>query len=143
MCYTVYIQVGLGGKQVLYTLPSTPLYPSVITLRHDVDALLFSPSLSLNTAPIVFTHTSTFNALGYVQASKRDKKYLYSSYDGSCAVLADTSRHVFVYINGRGLYSPQYIHTLPHTADSVIGVQITNNNVFILTENSLTVLYIK
>lgn len=43
------------------------------------------------------THTGTVDALGYVQASKTQKKYLLCSPDMRAAVISEPQRHVFVY----------------------------------------------
>ena len=39
-------------------------------------------------------HTGTFNALAYVVASKRDKKFITCSNDAHFAAVSDCNRHV-------------------------------------------------
>lgn len=70
-----------------YSLLSTPLplaSPSdlAISIKHDVDGLLFSPSSSSYT----WTHVSTFPALAFVLATKQDASFVYHLADR--AVLA-------------------------------------------------------
>lgn len=43
------------------------------------------------------THTGTLDALGYVQASKTQKKYMQCSPDLRYTVIAEPQRHVFIY----------------------------------------------
>ena len=130
-----YFQVGLGGKQLLFTSP-------VLALRHDIDALLFVPCLA--STSLSFTHTATFNALGYVQASKKEKKFLTCSSDGSIAALCDTSRHLFVYCQPsegvKGQSALQFVCTLTDN-ETILGLKVCNEKVvYILLESVLVVL---
>ena len=137
--------MSLNGKQLLYTLQATPRGPSVLSLRHDIDALHYSPSLSSPSPSLSYTHVATFNALGYVQASKREKKYLTATHDGSYAVLTDSVDHIFIYCSPeegvKGQRAAQYIHTLPDSSLSpggILGVQVTGSGlVYVLTNNIL------
>ena len=131
-------------KQLHYTLQATPRGPSVLSLRHDIDALHYSPSLSPSPS-LSYTHVATFNALGYVQASKREKKYLTATHDGSYAVLTDSVDHIFIYCSPeegvKGQRAAQYIHTVPDSSLSpggILGVQVTGSRlVYVLTNNIL------
>lgn len=135
--------MGLGGKQLLFTLPSSLNHSSLLSIRHDIDALLYFPFLS-PTNSLNFAHVSTFHALGYVQASKRDKKFLTCSPNMSYAVLSTASRHIFIYcqpINGiKGTSAIQYVHTLGNN-DGILGLQASSEQlVFVLCENELIAL---
>ena len=145
--------MSLNGKQLLYTLQSTPTGPSVLSLRHDIDAIHYSPSLmtSPSSSPsLSYTHVTTFNALGYVQASKREKKYLTATHDGSYAVLTDSIDHIFIYCRPhegvKGQTAAQYIHTLPDSnlstsTGGILGVQVTGSGLlYVLTNNILYVI---
>lgn len=125
---------------MLFTLPPSSVSPSILSLRHDIDALLYTPSPS----PITFSHTMTFNALAYVQASKREKKFLTGTSNGSYAALSDTSCHVFVYSQPfqgvKGNMAYQYVHTLSD-GSGVLGLQLSKDKLlFVLTDNLLSVL---
>ncbi|GAA5904787.1 uncharacterized protein JCM6883_003903 [Sporobolomyces salmoneus] len=71
---------------VPYSLLSTPLpfsrssstsrYDSSITIKHDVDGLLFISPSSGSDKSYQWTHTSTFPALAFVLATKRDTKFV-------------------------------------------------------------------
>ena len=69
-------------------------------LRADVDAAVFTINTAaaadastkppqLKIMPLEFTHEAQFDALGYVVASKRDKKFLYVSSDLSYAIIVE------------------------------------------------------
>ena len=53
----------------------------------------FSPKTP-PTASCEMGHTGTFNALAYVVASKRDKKFITCSNDAHFAAVSDCNRHV-------------------------------------------------
>lgn len=70
---------------VPYSLLSTPLPlssastntpDSSITIKHDVDGLLFAPP-SLSSSTYTWTHTSTFPALAFVLATKQDASFIH------------------------------------------------------------------
>ncbi|GAA6007612.1 hypothetical protein JCM10207_006405 [Rhodosporidiobolus poonsookiae] len=65
-----------------------------VTIKHDVDGLLFSPPPA-SSAAYTWTHTATFPALAFVLATKRDTRFVYhllpplpSSSESAGAVLA-------------------------------------------------------
>lgn len=69
-------------------------------LRSDVDAIVWQPNT--NTAldgEINFTakHEGTLNAIGYVRASKEQKKFIQCSPDMSYAIICQARRHIFYY----------------------------------------------
>ena len=138
----------MGRRQVLFTLPGTTKSSSQLCVRHDVDALLWSPLLpSDDDAQLSWSHVGTFNALGYVQASKRDKKFLTCSPEAKIAALSDCNRHIFVYRQPEegvsGNRALQYVHTLESVSGEILGLQATSSGlVFILCQQELTVLLV-
>lgn len=62
---------------------------SSIAIKHDVDGLLFSPPSERSESP--WTHISTFPALAFVLASKRDVVQVYHSSDKLCLALESGS----------------------------------------------------
>ena len=141
------MQTSLGGKQLLFALQSTNCSPSYFCIKHDIDALLYSLDIKApptTSSSLQWTHTHTFSALGYVQASKRDKKFLTCASDCSYAVLTDCNRHVFVYLQPpdglSGLSAVQYVHTLCQ-GNEILGVCASVRGVvFVLCEEELHVL---
>jgi hypothetical protein len=60
---------------------SAPADPTV-TIKHDVDGLLFAPPASSDTYR--WTHQSTFPALAFVLATKRDTRFVYHYSTRAC-----------------------------------------------------------
>ena len=139
-----------AGKQLLFSLPPTIDTPTYLCLKHDIDALLFS-LVGVSSGPITtplmtqqWDHAHTFNALGYVQASKREKKFLTCDSTCSYCVLTDCNRHVFIYRQPaagiKGNEAVQYVHTFT-TAEEILGVSAAREGVvFVLRENTLDLL---
>lgn len=69
----------------------------VFCLRHDVDALVWQPASNPEAAEKYWNHIATFDALGYVQASKEDKKFSTCAPDMSYACISDSTKHVYIY----------------------------------------------
>uniref|UniRef100_A0A3Q1N2D0 NudC domain-containing protein 1 n=1 Tax=Bos taurus TaxID=9913 RepID=A0A3Q1N2D0_BOVIN len=87
--------VNLGSNQYLFSVIVDPKEMPCFCLRHDVDALLWQPRSSKQDD--MWEHIATFNALGYVQASKRDKKFFACAPNYSYAALCECLRRVFIY----------------------------------------------
>lgn len=144
--------VNLGSHQYLFTVDVSPSEMPAFCLRHDVDALLWQPRSDQLTD--MWEHTSTFNALGYVQASKRDKKFATCAPNFSYAALGECLRRVFIYRQpspvdtvlfnrkqGRqvGQVAKQQVASL-ESNEPVLGFRATNERLFALTSNNLFVL---
>lgn len=132
---------GLGGHQLLFTAPAVANQPPFFCLRHDIDALLWQPEAPLFES---WKHMGTFNALGYVQASKRDRKFSTCAPNLSFAVMSDCNRHIFVYRQPsegiKGNAAQQYVHTLATNSDrvNIFGLQASSDGViFVLCEREL------
>ena len=91
---------------------------------------------------------------GYVQASKRDKKFATCAPNFSYAALAECLRRVFIYRQpspvdtvlfnrkqGRqvGQVAKQQVASL-ESSDPVLGFRATNERLFVLTRNNLFIL---
>ncbi|XP_021038555.1 nudC domain-containing protein 1 isoform X2 [Mus caroli] len=141
--------VNLGSNQYLFSVIVDPKEMPCFCLRHDVDALLWQPHCSKQDD--MWEHIATFNALGYVQASKRDKKFFACSPNYSYAALCECLRRVFIYRQptpmstvlynrkeGRhvGQVAKQQVASL-ETNDPILGFQATNERLFVLTTKNL------
>ena len=140
------LQVSLGGRQVVFTGPSPSCQPGYFCLRHDVDGVVWLPHATSPANPSArWSHVTTFNALGYVQASKRERKFTTCSPDKTYAVISDGVRHVFVYMKpskGSPNSAVEYVHSLERSTD-VLGVVAADNGiVFLLTKKKLHILKI-
>ncbi|EDL08745.1 NudC domain containing 1, isoform CRA_a, partial [Mus musculus] len=141
--------VNLGSNQYLFSVIVDPKEMPCFCLRHDVDALLWQPHCSKQDD--MWEHIATFNALGYVQASKRDKKFFACAPNYSYAALCECLRRVFIYRQptpmstvlynrkeGRhvGQVAKQQVASL-ETNDPILGFQATNERLFVLTTKNL------
>ncbi|XP_027287247.1 nudC domain-containing protein 1 isoform X3 [Cricetulus griseus] len=141
--------VSLGSNQYLFSVVVDPKEMPCFCLRHDVDALLWQPHC--NKQDDMWEHIATFNALGYVQASKRDKKFFACAPNYSYAALCECLRRVFIYRQptpmstvlynrkeGRhvGQVAKQQVASL-ETNDPILGFQATNERLFVLTTKNL------
>ncbi|KAM4865114.1 nudC domain-containing protein 1 [Thomomys bottae] len=141
--------VNLGSNQYLFSVIVDPNEMPCFCLRHDVDALLWQPHSGKQED--MWEHIATFNALGYVQASKRDKKFFACAPNYSYAALCECLRRVFIYRQpapmstvlynrkeGRhvGQVAVQQVASL-ETNDPILGFQATNERLFVLTTKNL------
>ncbi|XP_004680058.1 PREDICTED: nudC domain-containing protein 1 [Condylura cristata] len=141
--------VNLGSNQYLFSVIVDPKEMPCFCLRHDVDALLWQPHSSKQGD--MWEHIATFNALGYVQASKRDKKFFACAPNYSYAALCECLRRVFIYRQptpmstvlynrkeGRqiGQVAKQQVASI-ETNDPILGFQATNERLFVLTTKNL------
>ncbi|KAM9627080.1 nudC domain-containing protein 1 isoform 2-T2 [Trichechus inunguis] len=141
--------VNLGSNEYLFSVIVDPKEMPCFSLRHDVDALLWQPHSSKQDD--MWEHIATFNALGYVQASKRDKKFFACAPNYSYAALCECLRRVFIYRQptpmstvlynrkeGRqvGQVAKQQVASL-ETNDAILGFQATNERLFVLTAKNL------
>ncbi|XP_051948525.1 nudC domain-containing protein 1 [Xyrauchen texanus] len=143
---------SLGSNQFLFLVHIDPSEMPAFCLRHDVDALLWQPRPSQEND--IWEHIATFNALGYVQASKRDKKFATCAPNFSYSALGECLRRVFIYRQpspvdtvlfnrkqGRqvGQVAKQQVANLDSN-EPVLGFRATNERLFVLTANNLFVL---
>lgn len=110
--------------------------------------MLFFKYIFIN---IFFTYFfRTLNAFGYVQASKRDRKYIMCSPDMNLSVISESIRHLFIYKNkystAGGLrkrtgsqlsIGQQKLISLDGTDGEILGMSVENEIVLLLTENSV------
>ncbi|NXA39289.1 NUDC1 protein, partial [Eudromia elegans] len=141
--------INLGSNQYLFSVVVDPKEMPCFCLRHDVDALLWQPHP--DQPENMWEHIATFNALGYVQASKQDKKFMACAPNHSYAALCECLRRVFIYRQptplptvlynrkeGRqvGQVAKQLVATL-EASDPILGFQATNERLFVLTTKTL------
>jgi len=132
-----------------------PEQPPCFVLRHDVDGVVWQPSRpsASPASRLVWKHQATFNALGYVHASKTNVKFCSCAFDASYAALCECQRRIFVYrqpsplgtsLRNRnsgevvGKVALQQVATLDSN-DDIYGFVATNERMFVLTEKELVV----
>ena len=134
----------MGGRQVLFsaTNPDGDV-PPMFCVRHDIDALLWQPVLTPVVEEFPCQHIGTFNALGYVQASKRDKKFMTCNSSLTFAAICDCSRNVYVYLQPeeKATVALQFVHTMGRENSDILGLLATMTGLlFVLTNEELTVI---
>ena len=145
--------MNLGSHQWLFNTRSSADKPPCICLRHDVDGVVWQPANEVEVKTPCWEHVATFNAFGYVQASKRQRKFTSCAPDFSYVGICDSVRHVYIYWQPSPTLSPlrnrktgrevsavakQQVVSIEST-DPIFGLQSTNERLFILTS---AVLYI-
>jgi len=85
------IEASLAGHQHLATVMEVDTALPAICTRHDVDGLVW------RVGGDGVKHIVTFPALGYVQASKTQRKYICCPPNHSYSVICDSSRHLYLY----------------------------------------------
>lgn len=126
-------------------------------LRHDVDAVAWQPlppTVSIKKdSKILYKHVATFNALGYVHASKTNLKFCSSPPDASYAAFCECQRRVYLYRQPTPLTSSlrnrtsgtvigkvafQQVATIESNID-ILGFVTTNERIYVLTMEELIV----
>lgn len=164
-------KVNVGDRQVLFISTAAGGQSKERTgngfrqlcLRHDVDGLVWQPVIekdsgnadSGNGSGIRLEHVDTFDALGYVQASKSQRRFTMAAPDRSYAAIIDRQRHVYIYRkpepiaegcelrnrkSGQSVekVAKQQVSTLDHDSeDFVVGAIATRKTVFVATCSNL------
>ena len=131
-------QTPVAGHQWLFSRIFTPQEPTSFCIRHDVDGVLWKPVQSDTTSKVSWKHVSTFNALGFIQASKKNHKYTICGADYEFVAIVDCASNIYIYLtnNLSSKDGSQFVIELP-TEDEVLGVQASKTTLFLLTKNSM------
>lgn len=155
--HTVANKASLASHQRLFRASLEPHLPTSLCLRHDVDGIIWQPKQATAESPSPWQHEATFNALGYVQASKRNCKFASCAPDTSYCVLCDCSKHAYIYRQPSDIPSPlrnrksgrvvgqiakQQVVSLDSN-DDILGLQATNERLFILTTKKLYIIRVQ
>lgn len=148
----------LSVHQYLFNIKIEPNEVPAIALRHDVDACIWQPYAQLiNSETWPIKHQGTLMAFGYVQSSKQNRKFVTCPPNFTYSVVCEASRHIFIYRSATSedcqlrkrnagvmkniKIGQQYVFNIDKYGE-VIGINATNNYLFILTETSLIALQI-
>lgn len=152
-------KANLGSNNaVLFSLGLRPGYPLAFALRSDVDTCIWLPYIKLGTANetiLNIKHEGTVNALGYIQASKQQKKFIQCSPDMNYAIICEPHRHIFMYKNSydgaTGLkhrnsstkvsIGQQKLITMDES-DEVLGVVCQNETAILLSQKHILCLQV-
>ncbi|OWF48809.1 nudC domain-containing protein 1-like isoform X2 [Mizuhopecten yessoensis] len=146
-------QTNLGSHQWLFNARVCRDQPPALCLRHDVDGLLWQPENVVKEQMTPWKHISTFNAFGYVQASKQQRKYTTCPPGSLYVAVCDCVRHVYVYRQPTPITSPvrnrktgQKVNAVAkqqlvslESVDNILGIQATDEKLFMITRNMVYV----
>ncbi|XP_057664626.1 nudC domain-containing protein 1 [Diorhabda carinulata] len=146
-------KINLGTNQVLLCANLSPDLVPAVGIRYDVDICLWQPHYN---ETFSITHEGTLLALGYVQASKQNRKYTVCPPDMNYAVICETNGHLFIYRQNRSItntelrnrttgrrvqkIAQQQVVNLCN--EEIIGIYASNTTLFLLCEKSIIVLRI-
>ena len=149
--------MNTSSNQWLFnTLLSSDKLPAMC-LRHDVDGFIWQPEIpeakssefpkADNSSPRVsWQHVGTFNAFGYVQASKQQRKFSTCAPNLSFVAVADCARHLYVYHRPKPVATSlhnrktgqkvaaiarQQVVSLEST-DEILGLRANDTHIFVL-----------
>ncbi|KAJ2605213.1 hypothetical protein GGH99_002896 [Coemansia sp. RSA 1285] len=138
-----------GNSAPVCTLPK-------VCLKFDVDGVVFgietafkgvaaaaAASESKN-AEAKANHMGTFAALAYIQASKREKRFMYVDADMSVAVLAESHRRVYIYHQIRETNARSAVQNVvdlggdtEDASGELLGIQLVGRVLVVLRRRSL------
>ncbi|KAJ8734445.1 hypothetical protein PYW08_013695 [Mythimna loreyi] len=149
----------LSVHQYLFSIKIETQEAPALALRHDVDACIWQPYAQLinsNTWPI--KHQGALSAFGYVQSSKQNRKFVTCPPNFSYSVVCEATRHIFIYQSNNNQdcqlrkrtggamknikIGQQHVFNIDKYGE-VLGVNATNEYLFILTENHLVAIQIQ
>lgn len=134
--------------------------PPAFAQRSDVDICVWLPicgefNEQSTERRLQIRHEGTLNAIGYIQASKQQKKFIQCPPDFSYTIICEPNRHLFIYkgtydsasglknrtTNARANIGQQKLITLDE-ADEVLGILCENNVTILLTQNRVLCLQV-
>lgn len=143
-------KIFLGSNHPLFSATLRPGFSKAIAVRNDVDCCLWLQNISPSDEDWSMKHEATLHAFGYIQASKRERKYLMCSPDTNLAVICESSRHVFIYKNSyntagglRKRSGPQLtigqqkLVSFDGSNGDIVGISVENEIILLLTENAI------
>lgn len=145
---------NLSSGQWLGTVPASKGQEAPqFLLRSDVDGLVWSVNYGVG-QELEVNHVGTFNAFGYVQASKQLKKFTCASPNLEYVAICDVSRHLYVYRQPLGIskgcqlrnrktgqvvqkVAKQHVIKLPTEDEDIVGALAGNSFLFVLTKSTI------
>lgn len=146
-------RVSLSVHQYLFSIKLETNEVPALALRHDVDACVWQPYAQLiNTDTWPMKHDGTLMAFGYVQSSKQNRKFVTCSPNFAYSVVCEASRHIFIYKSSGNQdcqlrkrsggtvknikIGQQHVVNIDKYGE-VLGINATNEYLFVLTEKNL------
>lgn len=149
-------RTSLSMHQFLFSIKLETNEVPALALRHDVDACVWQPYAQLvnsNTWPV--KHQGTLPAFGYVQSSKQNRKFVTCSPNFMYSIVCESYKHIFIYRSAGNQdnqlrkrtdkvmkaikIGQQHVFNIDEYGE-VLGIDATNDYLFLLTENHLVVI---
>ncbi|KAJ1667154.1 hypothetical protein IW140_001592 [Coemansia sp. RSA 1813] len=124
-----------------------------VCLKFDVDGVVFGINATFegveateeNPVEAKAHHMGTFAALAYIQASKREKRFMYVDADMRVAVLAESQRRVYIYHQTESAGAMSAVQNVIDLGSDIgvdgsgelLGVQLVGRVLVVLRRNSL------
>uniref|UniRef100_A0A182X7E4 NudC domain-containing protein 1 n=1 Tax=Anopheles quadriannulatus TaxID=34691 RepID=A0A182X7E4_ANOQN len=152
--HTVTHTASLGHGPPLFAVTLRAGLPATFATRHDVDACLWQlQPVPLGAEDCRLQHEGTLHAFGYVQASKRQQKYLGCAPDLGYGVVCESHRGVYLYkgsygASGAGLRNRtgaqvtigQHQFVSLKDVGEVLGIACENDVLILLAEKAILAL---
>jgi len=143
------MQVNTSSNQWLFNAMLSADKTPALCLRHDVDGFVWQPEIpetADTSPPISWRHVGTFNAFGYVQASKQQRKFSVCAPNLSFVTIADCTRHLYVYhrpkpvtTSLRNRKTGQKVDAVARqqvvpleSSDEILGLRANDTHIFVL-----------
>lgn len=136
------LQKSLSGIQWLFS-KSTSNNDAVplICLRHDVDGILWQPDRMEQNK---WGHIATFDAFGYVLASKQEHKFVTCGPSLDYTVITDCSSNVYIYQCKQGVKTKtraQYVANFPD-GQIILGCVAAKNVIYLLKDTHINIVHL-
>ncbi|KAG6457747.1 nudC domain-containing protein 1 [Manduca sexta] len=152
-------RIPLSVHQYLFNINLETQEVPALVLRHDVDACIWQPYAQLiNSDTWPMKHQGTLMAFGYVQSSKQNRKFVTCPPNFTYSVVCESSRHIFIYQSATdqdcqlrkrtaGVMKPikvgqQHVFNIDKYGE-VLGINATNDFLFVLTETQLLAIQVQ
>ncbi|KAJ2946763.1 hypothetical protein O0L34_g12827 [Tuta absoluta] len=152
-------RISLSVHQYLFSIKLETNEVPALALRHDVDACVWQPYAELiNTQTWPVKHQGTLLAFGYVQSSKQNRKFITCPPNFAYSVVSEASRHIFIYQSSSNQESQlrkrtggvmktvkvgqQHVFNIDKYGE-VLGINATNDFLFVLTKDALVAIGIE
>lgn len=149
----------MSAHQFLFSVRIETQEVPLLALRHDVDACIWQPYAQLiNSETWPIKHQGTLSAFGYVQSSKQNRKFVTCPPNFSYGVVCEASKHIFIYqsesnsdcqLRKRTGGAMKNVKVGQHHVfnidkyGEVLGINATNEYLFVLTETKIIALEIQ
>eukprot|EP01135_Chromosphaera_perkinsii_P000765 Nk52_evm53s151 gene=Nk52_evmTU53s151 len=107
-------------------------------LQRDVDALCYTASRS-ESGKMCLNHTCTFDALSYIQSSKREKKFLsFKDSTSEWFILADSKKRVYVYKKRKpSNHESSHFIIDVGSGTQILGLVVSSTRIVLLSTNAI------